>query len=132
MSDLKITLIRFFGGDSHEHISHFEYAVPAGFGVNERGGVKSREQLVEDILNGSHTAYVLKGLFKIPLVGIEDHNPQYVRTVPDDSQEDNLLNLPVFRHVAYKAYLVKLLLLQTLDLEAITIQAGMDIPVEER
>ena len=71
-----------------EHITHVG-------GVNTSGGYwyHTREQVADMIDSGRYNFHVVVGIYDVPVRTYVLHGVKYIRTAPDDTTRDNLLNL---------------------------------------
>ena len=81
--------IRLSSGGYHEsHITHYKYKFDNG-----QDGIATKQVMVDYVNKNPDTVYVSEGGYTT-LVSVINASPPYLRTEPDSTGKDNLLNLP--------------------------------------
>jgi hypothetical protein len=75
--------------NSHEAITHV-----GGVRANGTGFYITRQECAGDIVNRQDTYFVRVGQNRIGVEAYQRHSVWYIKTRPDHTQQDNLLNLP--------------------------------------
>ena len=75
--------------NSHEAITHV-----GGVGASGTGFYITRQECAGDIVNRQNTYFVRVGQNRIGVEAYQRHSVWYIKTRPDHTQKDNLLNLP--------------------------------------
>ena len=75
--------------NSHEAITHV-----GGVRANGAGFYITRQECAGDIVNRQDTYFVRVGQNRIGVEAYQRHSVWYIKTRPDHTQKDNLLNLP--------------------------------------
>jgi Protein of unknown function (DUF3892) len=75
--------------NSHEAITHV-----GGVRANGTGFYITRQECAADIVNRQDTYFVRAGQNRIGVEAYQRQSVWYIKTRPDHTQKDNLLNLP--------------------------------------
>ena len=75
--------------NSHEAITHV-----GGVRASGTGFYITRQECAADIVNRQDTYFVRVGQNRIGVEAYQRHSVWYIKTRPDHTQKDNLLNLP--------------------------------------